>query len=173
MSDVLKEPTYEALERIANAQWSGGKADGVDIHTVHQFNACNHRLGGTIEIDGLEYGFVIDSGDWNGTDVIEWGLSDSEVSGYFAEPEAPEPRTFIPENRGLFTESPGLFKVYALWRKEAWFTDKVRGYNYDRHFAPGGKTESYYRDWAASKGMVPGYLSDFNADELAALGVQP
>jgi len=30
---------------------------------------------------------------------------------------------------------------------------ELRAYHYDRHFAPGGKTESHYREWAASKGM--------------------
>ena len=29
----------------------------------------------------------------------------------------------------------------------------MRGYNYDRHYAPGVKTDRFYRDFAASRGM--------------------
>jgi hypothetical protein len=41
-----------------------------------------------------------------------------------------------------------------------WFKDKEMGYNYDSHFAPGGKTEAYYRDWADSLGLIIGLLSN-------------
>ena len=61
-------------------------------------------------------------------------------------------------------------RVLAYWRKEQWFKDMEQSYNYDRHFAPGGATETYYREKASKKGLVPGYLSHFTDDELAILG---
>lgn len=161
----LSEPTEEALERIANAQWTlgndGGTHDGVTMLSVYQHNACNHTLSGTVEVDGQTYGFIIDSGDWNGTVVQAWG--DPEDVGVAPEPEPPEPRAFVPRDDDLAWKRPGMFGVYMAWRKETWLKDLERSYNYDRHFAPGGKTESYYREKAAKRGLKTGYLSDLTS----------
>lgn len=149
------EPTYEMLEAITDAGWADEDRHGVHISDIHTINACNHVYSGTINQDGIEYGFVIESGDRNGTMVREWGLSE-DVSTY--EPEPVEALTFIPINWA--TLSPQMKKVYYQWRKEDWFTEKVNGYNYDRHFQPGCVTENHYKEWASKKGMEPGYLSD-------------
>ena len=159
----IEEPTVEALELIADESWSnpkiGQERNGVTFFDIYQHNACNHTYSGNIVIDGETYGFIIESGDRNGTVVRGWG--DPEDVGYFEHPEPPEPYTFLPRNSfDLQVNRPALWGVYLLWRKESWFTEKERGYNYDRHFAPGGKTESYYRDWADKKGMIVGRWSD-------------
>ena len=162
---ALSEPNEDALERIANAQWSlgnkKGTCDGVTLLEVYQHNVCNHTLSGTVEVDGQVYGFIIDSGDWSGTVVRAWG--DPEEVGVEPEPEPPEPRTFVPNDDDLAWSRPGMFGVYMAWRKEPWFVEMERSYNYDRHFAPGGKTEGYYRDKASKRGMKPGYLSDLTS----------
>jgi hypothetical protein len=43
--------------------------------------------------------------------------------------------------------------IAELWRMEPWFAEIIRSYAYDKHFAPGGRTETYYRDKAQSKGL--------------------
>jgi hypothetical protein len=139
----------EVLTRICNAQWNGGKGKGIEFLDVHQHDVCNHTITGTIEHEGETFGFIIHNGNWNGTEVEAWG--DPEDVGYYAPPK-PTFYTYAPKKRREDMLS-GLLQVYQLWTKEKWFQDKVRGYNYDRHFAPGGKTESYYRDWAETKGM--------------------
>lgn len=169
--DVLAEPTEEILTRICEAHWNGCKGEGIHFSDVYQHDAINHTLSGTIEADGVSYGFIIRNGNWNGTEVLEWGLEDDV--GSYQHPEPPEPITFVPNDPHLFARSPEMFKVYGMWRKEKWFTEKVGGYNYDRHFAPGGKTETYYREWAAKRGMKPGYLINFSKEELAAIGATP
>jgi hypothetical protein len=151
---MLDYPTDDALERICDAHWNGGKGEGIRFLDIYQHNACNHTLSGTIDIDGVEYGFIIDNGNNNGTDVREWGLADD--IGTYTPPEPGEPVTFVPVN----LLSPALLKVYHLWRKESWFKEKESGLRYDQHFAPGGATNKYYSEWAAKKGMRIGYLSD-------------
>ena len=150
------EPSEESLTRICEAHWYKS-GSGVKFIDIHQHDACNHTLSGTIDVGGVEYGFIIDNGNWAGTVVRAWG--DPEDVGVYDPGPPPEMATFVPVDDSLSETSPGLFNVYLAWRKESWFVEKERGYNYDRHFAPGGKTESYYRDWAAKKGMKIGYLS--------------
>lgn len=153
-------PSDEILEYICDAQWNGGKGEGIHFIDIYQHNACNHTLSGTIDVDGTKYGFIIDNGDLGGTVVREWGLAD-DVGTYKPEPPG-EPLTFVPS--GVL--NAGLLKVYHLWRKEAWFKEKERGYLYDRHFAPGCATEKHYREWAAKKGMKIGLLSDVQKEAV-------
>lgn len=139
------------LEELCDLEWSSDrKSDRITISDSYRHDTCNYTHSGTVTIDGIEYGFVIDNGNWNGTVVREWGLAE-DVGIY--EPPKPTIYTFVPTNDTLKEDRPGLWGVYLAWRKEAWFQDKERGYNYDRHFAPGGKTETYYRDWASKKGL--------------------
>lgn len=152
------EPTVDHLERIADAQWNGN-GNGVHLSDVYQHNACNHTLSGTITDGDEVYGFIIESGDWNGTVVHAWGHEDD--IGEFEHPEAPEPYTFVPKSSLLHINRPHLFQEYLGWRQEAWFKEKEIGYNYDSHFAPGGATEKYYRDWADSRGLRIARLSDY------------
>lgn len=142
----------DTLERICDAMWNKKyQADyGVKFSDIHQHNACNHTATGEIEIQGKKFGFIIDNGDWGGTVIREWG-EPGEIGIY--EPPKPTIYTFVPENDDLKTEKPHIYRVYLLWRKQGWFKEKEKGYNYDKHFQPGCKTESHYRDWAKSKGM--------------------
>lgn len=171
MTEYLAEPTVEALERICDAQWSNPglykTVDGVTFLDIQQHNACNHTLSGTIDIDGVEHGFIIDNGDWAGTVVRAWG--DPEDVGTAPEPEPPEPLTFLPNDRSMFWTRPNMWKVYVFWRKEPWFRDMERGYNYDHHFQPSRYIEGHYREKAAKRGLRIGYLSDLSAEERASI----
>lgn len=141
----------DVLTRICEAQWCGDWARfGIEIRDIHQWNACNHTISGEIEVKGVQYGFIVDNGDWAGTVVQEWGLADDV--GTFDPPE-PTIYTLIPKNPLLRFDSPGLWSVYLAWRGQSWFEEIVRGYNYDRHFAPGGKTESYWSAKADQRGL--------------------
>lgn len=152
----LAEPTSDILERICDAHWNGS-GEGVKFLNIHTHNACNHTLTGTIEYEGEVYGFEIDNGDWGGTVVNQWGDPD-DIASY--KPPVVEPRTFVPINDNLRTEKPEMYKIYLLWRKEPWFKEVEGKYNYDRHFQPGGFIENHYREWAAKRGMKPGYFRE-------------
>lgn len=161
----LTDAPEEALERICEAQWANPgtfvTVHGVTFHDIHRHDACNHTLSGVVDIGGVSHGFVIDNGNNSGTVVREWG--NPEDVGIYDPGPPPEPRTFVPTNDALAWERPGMFGVYLAWRKEPWFTDMERSYNYDRHFQPGSKVESHYREKAAKRGLKTGYLSDLTA----------
>ena len=131
--------------------------DNISIYTIHMINACNHVFDGSITYDNQEYGFVIESGDRRGTVIREWGPRDDV--GFAEEPEITQ-LDFIPKDITLKISRPEMYKLYLYWREQGWFKDKVRGYNYDRMFAPGGKTEKYYRDWADTKGLKIGIFEE-------------
>jgi len=135
----------DVMDRLAEAAWSGS-CDGVKVLDRHHHNVVNVTMTAKITVADKEYGAIVDCGDWNGTVIREWG--DHEEVGYY-QPPKPTIYTFIP-NKWL---PDGLFKLYQRWTKEDWFKEKVHAYNYDKHFAPGGKTENHYRDWAKSKGL--------------------
>lgn len=165
---VLDYPTDDMLTRICELQWGGGRSEpGLVLDDVYQHDACNHTISGRIDHDGVEYGFVIHNGNWNGTEVAEWGLAE-DVGTY--KPEWVEPMALVPRDPFMSRERPGMFKVYGLWRKEKWFQEMERSFAYDRHFAPGGKTETYWREKAGAKGLAPGLLSNFTDEELAMIG---
>jgi hypothetical protein len=135
------------LERVCD----GNSSDILGLES-HMHNSANHTYSGVFIYKGIEYGFVIDSGDWNGTVVRSWGAG--EVYNY--QPPEPVLYTFIPHIKP--SDTPEQIKrkwlIHSHWKNEEWFLEKERGYNYDRHFQPGLVTEKYYREWASSKGMV-------------------
>lgn len=131
----------------------------VRIDVVHQHDAINYSFSGSIKLEDGDYGFIIQDGNFNGTVVEEWGKADDV--GMYIPPEPSEPMSFVPIDPNL---PKGLQKVYLKWRKEPWFKEKEGGYNYDRHFAPGGKTEEYYKKWAATRGLKPGLFSEYKAE---------
>jgi len=158
-----EEAGEEVMERIADAMWTQKGDDRLRINNFHTLNACNHVADGDIEHDGKWFSFSVESGDWNGTVIHGWGDLD-DVAAY--DPPRPTIYDLMPSNRSLEIERPGMFRVYLLWRQEKWFQDLARSYNYDRHFAPGGKTESYWRGKAASRGLV--YAPDSEVNERIA-----
>ena len=139
----------DILTQISDVAW-GGKADGVTISDTHQINACNHIHSGTVEHAGETFSFIIESGDRNGTVIEQWCSPDD------AEPfDPPKPTiyTFVPRDGLLKQDRQAMYDVYLLWTQEQWFQDQVKAYNYDNHFAPGGKTSKHYREWAEKKGL--------------------
>jgi hypothetical protein len=154
------EAVEDVLTRICEAHWSWdlqlNKQDelfGVTFTDVHAHNVVNHTLSGRILYEGEEFSFIIDNGDWNGTQVIEWGSAD-EVGVY--EPPSKTTFTFVPQKALLRGDEHdfSMFSVYAAWTKEAWFNDMVHSLNYDLHFQPGSKIKTYYAAKAAVRSMV-------------------
>lgn len=137
----------ELLSRICEAHYSGdGGGDGVYFSVVHQHDAINYTLAGSVEHDGTEYGFVIDDGNLAGTVLREFEPGDV---GHYTPP--PPPRyTMVPINPNL---SKGLRKVYEAWKQEAWFAEMVGEFAYDSHFAPGSSAVRYWQEKAAQRGL--------------------
>jgi len=154
----LDEPTDDAMDRIYNMNWHRETSkDGVVILDLQKHDAINVTVSGTVEIDGLVHGFIIDDGDRGGTEIRAFG--DPDVVGVAEEPERPEPATFVPVKNNLYLYPK--FAVYLHWRQESEFNDKIRGLAYDSYFAPGLVTDNHYQDYAARRSMKIGYLSNF------------
>ncbi|MBS1065888.1 hypothetical protein JK164_07940 [Gluconobacter kondonii] len=153
----------EVMERIADAMWTRKGDDRLRINNFHTLNACNHVADGDIEHAGEWFSFSIESGNWNGTVIRGWGDLD-QVTAY--DPPRPTVYDLMPRDRSLEIARPGMFRVYLLWRREKWFQDLAQSYNYDRHFAPGGKTETYWREKAAARGLL--YAPDTEVTERIA-----
>jgi len=154
--EVGEGVAQDALERIGDALWNKDKQNyyKVKFSDIHQHNACNHTMTGVVEVLGKSYGFIIQMGDWNGCSIVEWG--DPEEVGTY-DPPNPVLRTFVPIDDSLETRKPAEYMNYLRQTKTDWFKEKERNYNYDLHFQPGSKTESYYNDWAKTKGMKTAY----------------
>lgn len=145
----------EIAERICDAHWNQRKAKdyGVSFIDIHQHNACNHTLTGIVEVSGERCGFVVESGDWNGFVVKEYGPAEECSQVYSYEPP-PETRfMFVPTDDNLQENRPGMYQVYLQWKKTKWFQEKLGGYHYDRHFQPGFAIENHYKKWALEKGL--------------------
>lgn len=138
----------ELLEEMTEA-WLGGKdTDRVTIFEDFRHDAINYTITGVVTIGEESYGFIMDSGDRAGTVIRGWGKPEPY------EPPKPTMYTLVPVDRNLEQTNPAMWKVYLEWQKQDWFKKLISDYMYDKHFAPGSKTESHYRGEAAKHGLM-------------------
>lgn len=159
---TLTEPTSEALERICCAG-AGDKVAGVFLSDIYSMDALNQVLSGVIDVDGEEYGFIVESGNWNGTVVKAWG--DPDDVGTYRPPERESPR-FIPDDENRTVQEDFFFLQKT--RKSEWFKGQEESYHYDRHVQPGAEIENYYRAWARNMHFRVGLLSEVHYRILEA-----
>jgi hypothetical protein len=139
------------LSRICEAHYAGGESvNEVSFDCRHKHDACNYTLNGCVKDGEEEFRFTIDDGNWNGTVVREWGTEEN-VGLY--EPPPPPMYDMVPIDDSLEQTRPQMWKVYLMWKKEEWFKEILSSYAYDAHFAPGLKTEQYWRGKAKAKGL--------------------
>jgi len=149
VESVGSDVAGDLLTQICEAYWNDDNSD-VTITDLHRHDAINVTVSGHLTHEGREWHFIIDDGNWAGTVVREWGTVD-EVGCY--EPPPPTIFRLVPLNDNLEAERPQMYKVYLAWKSIDWFKKLESDYNYDRHFAPGSKTESHYRAKASAKGL--------------------
>lgn len=158
----------EVLEAIVWSERHRGSNDplvdhaGVYIYDAHAHDAINYTLSGNITFEGVEYGFIVRDGNWNGTSVLEWGLSD-DVGRYKAPP--PTIYTMVPITNRIRMGYHGysMFKdVYLAWRKEEWFAKICHDFMYDKHFAPGLGTNEHYNGLASKRGLKLATADEFD-----------
>ena len=157
----MQGPTHDQLELIVDVHCDSFQhslpytSSGVTISERVAINAANHVFTGSIgQID-----FAIEAGDMVGTEVHGWG----EDEFFDLERFIPPPPVLLPIDPNLCVERPEMFKVFLLWRKEAWFRDMEGGYSYDRHFAPGCATENYWRSRVEQRGLRLGDRCDLDS----------
>lgn len=158
---AILEAAYTLLGRSARA----GTVDDITFSHIEQHDAINHTLLGYFQHGEEEVCFSIDNGNWNGTVVNEFG-EDTDLDPKFERTVYRLHARSVPSwgpNPGedvlAYAERVDAWRtrnalILSLWRKEPWFQELERSYNYDRHFQPGGKVEDHYRAKAAQRGLV-------------------
>lgn len=93
-AQVPRERQADVLESLNEAAW-GAEIEGIHIIDRLQHNVLNIEVTGTIEIDGVERWFHLESGDWNGTRLLGW----EDGPGISHEPR--EAMTLVPRGNAV------------------------------------------------------------------------
>lgn len=154
-AQVPRERQGDILEALNEAAW-GGEVEGVHIIDRQEHNALNIEVTGTIEIDGVERWFHLESGDWNGTRILGW----EDGPGISREPR--EAMTLVPRanavSEAIATGQAALFLHRwdrALDPRDAegrTLSALPAAAVYDAFFAPGTGAARTHHDKAALAG---------------------
>ncbi|AXQ69389.1 hypothetical protein HOU02_gp336 [Caulobacter phage CcrBL9] len=131
----------------------------VRVTETERHNACNHTYRGEIVREGQETVYYsLDSGDWNGTYLryfSEEGPEDYERGYRVYVFDLNPSRLTVPVAEVRLKVSIWLNNYLSVTMANGEFKDKERGYGYDSTFAPGVVTDKHYRDYAASRDLIP------------------
>lgn len=166
--DIPDERDQEnLLTMMAEVVQGWGTHDAVTVLNSYRSDVINATAEGIVEFKDREYYFVLEDGNNRGTVLLGW-----EDHGRYEEPKptiwtiAPKPDTvsnaLLPGGNPAF-----LLKKWDLFLDRYDIKDLLRGYSYDRHFQPGGKTEDHYRDRAWSLGAI--IVTEEHAKEIREL----
>lgn len=145
----IPEPLQEdAMYAMAVAAQGCESPANVTILDRDRLDAINVRASGIIIIAGVEYTFQIQDGNWNGTELLAW---ESDMPFEHHEPT----RWALQPVRRLIGDA--LVNGKGVFLLEKWdamllrteIADIPRNYAYDRHFQPGVKVESHWKEEAA------------------------
>lgn len=155
MDAICEEITEQLWDKDRTCPLEEGEDGYVWISDIQAMNACNHALTGTFWVSGKEYSFEAESGDWNGwvwRSVAE-GEPVPEIKIHHTvwalQPNDGLVSKAIEAGRGAF-----LIAKWDAFLQRPEYAKMPGKYGYDRHFAPGLKTERYWRDKAAEVGFV-------------------
>lgn len=163
--DEKIEAILEAGIVILQQSRREGTVGEITFSRIDQHDAINHTFYGYFQHGEEEVCFSIDNGNWNGTVVNEFGedtdLSPAREVTVYRLKAKPTP-SWGPnpdETVEAYVDRVEAWRkrnevIMDHWRKEPWFQEMERSYNYDRHFQPGGKVEDHYRAKAAKRGLV-------------------
>jgi hypothetical protein len=176
--DIPKHLQDDVMTNISEAAHAGfGQHGNVFIIDQDRIDSINVRAQGSVTVEGTEYAFIVEDGNWNGTVLEGWEHTGTQTF-------TPLPRTqwtlaprhdlvssAIAENRGPF-----LIAKWDAFLSRPDVAEIPRHYTYDRMMQPGCVIESHYRGKAEKLGLV---LTDKeNADAIRtrlaqATGEQP
>lgn len=147
--DIPEHLREDAMMAMAEATGEWSKPPNVHILEHDRMNAINCRAHGIIEIEGVEYTFQMEDGNWNGTVLLAWE-SDKPFERHQPTRWALQPKRNLIDKAILANNGPFLIlKWDALLKNRPELAAIPGKYSYDRYFQPGSKTESYWRDAAA------------------------
>lgn len=168
--DVPEHLREDAMQCMAEATAGCGEPPNVYILDRDRLDAINCRAHGIITIEGAEFTFQMDDGNRNGTVLREWE-SDKPFEHHVPVSWALQPSRALIDEAVMASKGP-----FLIWKWDAMLANRkaiaeIPGkYAYDKHFAPGGKTESFWRDQAAKHHFE--IVSQETADETRAMLAQ-
>jgi hypothetical protein len=146
--DVPEHLREDAMQAMSEATGGYGTPPNVYLIERDRIDAINCRAHGIITIEGTEYVFQMEDGNYNGTVLLAWE-SDAvferhEPTLWAIQPTGDLIGRALADGRGPF-----LLAKWDIMAKRPEIAEIVRGYAYDRYVQPGGQTEKHYRDKAA------------------------
>lgn len=149
--DIPESRQQEIMEMISEAASGHIKHDCITMLEIDRLDACNYRSSGIIEVDGREYSYIVQDGNWNGTALEAWEETGVQKFEYHQPTVwALQPRCdligdAIAHGKGPFL----LLKWDAILKNHPQVAAIPGKYAYDRHFQPGGLVEKHWKDAAA------------------------
>jgi hypothetical protein len=147
--DVPEHLREDAMQMMAEATGGWGSHPSVTILEHDRLDAINCRASGIIEIQGNEFTFQMEDGNWNGTVLLAWE-SDRPFEQHVPIRWALQPSRelvgrALEEGRGPFL----ILKWDAILKNRPDVAAIPDKYSYDRYVQPGGKVESHWKQAAA------------------------
>lgn len=154
--DIPPDQQEMVMTEICEAAIDGrGQHGRVYITNVDHMDVINLCASGSIEIDGTEFWFIVENGNWNGTVLRGW----EEAGQQKFEHHTPTQWALVPRNDLVgdaiaLGRGPFLVAKWDAMLARADVASIPSKYAYDRHFQPGGKVERHWKDAAAKYGFV-------------------
>jgi hypothetical protein len=159
--DIPEHLREDAMTAMAEATGKWGKPSNVTILDHDRIDAINCRAHGIIEIEGEEYTFQMEDGNWNGTVLLAWN-EDKEFKHHAPTVWALQPQRHLIDKAVMSNGGPFLLMKWdAILKNNAELAAIPGKYSYDRYVQPGSKTEGYWKAKAAA------HLFDLVTDDIA------
>lgn len=146
--DVPPHQREDAITAMAEATSGWGTPANVRILEHDRIDAINCRAHGIIIIEGREYVFQMQDGNWNGTELLSWN-EDRLFERHEPTRWALQPLPNLVDDAILAGRGPFLIAKWDIMLSRDGIAEIVRSYAYDRYVQPGGQIESHYREKAA------------------------
>lgn len=162
--DVPKHMQDDILTAICEALHDERHGhDDVTILERDHLDAINVRGVGIVEIGGVEYRFIAESGNNMGFVLEDWE-GDTEFKPRQPTKWVLAPLSHIVDDAILAGKGPFLIAKWDALASRSDIAEIPRNYAYDRHFQPGGKIEGHYKEKAAKVGFA--IVTDEHAAEI-------
>lgn len=159
--DIPEHLREEVMTAMAEATSGWGEPSNVHILEHDRIDAINARAEGIVTVEGKEYTFQMENGNWNGTVLLAW-QSDKpfeyhEPTRWALQPKRDLIDQAIESGKGPFL----IMKWDAILANKSELKDLLRNYSYDRYVQPGSVVENHYREKATK------HLFDIVLEETA------
>ncbi|MFT0533988.1 hypothetical protein ACMHYJ_14340 [Castellaniella hirudinis] len=167
-ADIPAALRDDIMTAISEAAHMGeGQHGCVHILGQDRLDAINVRAQGIVTVEGREYWFVVEDGNWNGTTLEGWEHSGVQTFGPLPRTQwALAPRPDLVSDAIAAGRGPFLVAKWDAFLSRKDVAEIPGKYTYDRMMQPGLLIERHYREAAAKYGFV--IVGQEQADEIRA-----